>query len=649
MYLAYDLYYIQIRDFLNLPKLNLFCILLLTFIAVAMKSSPVVAQSGCEYLDRYLAPLESPVENWQTALAGPPAGEVQQRLVGPEECRIVEERIIHNAHGVPYRQVTIGITGTVFGFAPVNTTVLPPLGIGEEGEGRENTFSDHVFILQSRGNKGPYIPGIAHYQYTEENPSSIVILIPQNAADWNGSMYVLVHGASRFGRLRFHPRQPDEFNRYTQTGLQAGTMIDKGFAVVWTRRDAASFIEENSLDVSNTVLLDDGTELGGPGKIGMGLNNHLGLIRDWTMISHNFIEEQLGKAPEYKFFRGHSAGAALGRSYQVIDGMNIDHSGNELIDGLFLSDTAAGLGASAYFWEAVVIDELGTFRLQPTNQDILTFDSDRKRRMIPTIEVIHAEYAGSATSTLPHLFERVPGTYFEYKLENTRINIEKGLGDIWKSYVIAGTSHSDASAESFDYPDLAKDMVDIGGVEVALHDALYDWVRNGKRPPHTRIDAVDVWDIDPDAGPAIQLPETACPRGIYRPYMNRPDGTSVGSSPALFVPYLTELVPQINEQMARPPGFKEEWLEPLDANGYLVDMTNSRHRMTRPTIQQVWHKRYKEGKKTGILRPNEILTRDRYVACVTDVATSLYADGLLTEEALTWHKERAETDDIGVD
>ncbi len=71
--------------------------------------------------------------------------------------------------------------------------------------------------------------------------------------------------------------------------------------------------------------------------------------------------------------------------------------------------------------------------------------------------------------------------------------------------------------------------------------------------------------------------------------------------------------------------------------------------MTRPSIQQAWHVRYREGKSTGILKPNESLTRDRYVACVTGVVNDLYDDGLLLREARDWYIEKAKTDEIGVD
>ena len=83
--------------------------------------------------------------------------------------------------------------------------------------------------------------------------------------------------------------------------------------------------------------------------------------------------------------------------------------------------------------------------------------------------------------------------------------------------------------------------------------------------------------------------------------------------------------------------------------GYLVDMTGSGHRMTRPTIEQIWHVRYREGQNTGVLRPYERLTRERYVDCVTGVVTALHADGLLTDEARKWYIDKAKTDEIGVD
>jgi hypothetical protein len=71
--------------------------------------------------------------------------------------------------------------------------------------------------------------------------------------------------------------------------------------------------------------------------------------------------------------------------------------------------------------------------------------------------------------------------------------------------------------------------------------------------------------------------------------------------------------------------------------------------MTRPSIEQIWHIRYRRGMKTGVLRPYEKLTRENYVSCVTGVVTKLNAERLLTAEAKEWYIEKAGTDDLGID
>jgi hypothetical protein len=231
--------------------------------ALIMFVNPVAAQESCAYLDQYLAPIELPVETWPEAIAGPAQGDVQPRLVGPTECRVVAEKSIRNAQGVPYRQISMAISGTVFGYAPVNSVVLPPLGTGEAGEGQEHFFSDHAFIWQARGIMGPFLPGVGRYEYSEETPAGVEILIPQDPADWNGNMWVLVHGGGRFPPLRFHPRKPDQFNRYTETSESAGALMDMGYAVIWTRRDATTDLK-SSIDVANIAELDNGMVVGGP-------------------------------------------------------------------------------------------------------------------------------------------------------------------------------------------------------------------------------------------------------------------------------------------------------------------------------------------------------------------------------------------------
>src|SRR5690606_37560056 len=128
-------------------------------------------------------------------------------------------------------------------------------------------------------------------------------------------------------------------------------------------------------------------------------------------------------------------------------------------------------------------DEYGSFRLLPSSTDYLEFESKEQRRFLaPVIETIHGAYAGGRTSTIPRLFERVPALYYEYKRENARMNVEKGLRDLWKSYEIADVSHFDGSSLADEWPDLAEETIDIGGVAIALQEALVAWVLTGKEP-----------------------------------------------------------------------------------------------------------------------------------------------------------------------
>jgi hypothetical protein len=344
--------------------------------------------------------------------------------------------------------------------------------------------------------------------------------------------------------------------------------------------------------------------------------------------------------------------------------MNSDHDGKQLFSGFYLSDTAGGRGAPTYFYTGEVVDKIGSYRIVPSDRDYLTFSEDQAKFMAPVIETGHAAYAGTLTTTVPRISERLITTYIELKRENARLYAEKGLDRIWRFYEIADVSHGDAAGLSNSWPEMAAEMIDIGGVSLALKEALVNWVLHGKEPPATRADAADVWAANPKAGPAIRLPESACPRGVYREYMKDPRGRILSSS-AVFIPYLTMRVPQANAhnmsnkrwaavwneeaQAMTGTDFKEEWLEPLDGRGYLVDMTGSFTRRTRPTIEQAWHQRYRKGYKTGVLAPDDTLTRERYASCVTQVASELHASGLLTKEALDWYLEKAQTDDIGVE
>ena len=99
-----------------------FSLLHATVLLSALLGARTVNAQDCAWLEKYMAPLNLPVDVYPVALAGPAPGDVEQRLVGPEECKIVADKEIQNMHGVTYRQVSIAISGTVFGCACVSAS-----------------------------------------------------------------------------------------------------------------------------------------------------------------------------------------------------------------------------------------------------------------------------------------------------------------------------------------------------------------------------------------------------------------------------------------------------------------------------------------------------------------------------------------------
>ena len=89
----------SIRTFVQLKKhTSIIEVLLSIFIVISSYPITVNAQQDCVYLEQYLAPIKTPIDNWPETIAGPAPGDVEQRLVGPEECKVVAEKLIHNAN-----------------------------------------------------------------------------------------------------------------------------------------------------------------------------------------------------------------------------------------------------------------------------------------------------------------------------------------------------------------------------------------------------------------------------------------------------------------------------------------------------------------------------------------------------------------------
>ena len=119
---------------------------------------------------------------------------------------------------------------------------------------------------------------------------------------------VSVHATSHYSPAgELPPRQGDEYPRPTGANAYAGLMIDKGYAVAYTRRPASGARRRGSISqASEEVRLDDGTVFKDK-TFGF----HTGLIRDWTQIAKNLVETRLGRQPERTYYYGKSGGASL--------------------------------------------------------------------------------------------------------------------------------------------------------------------------------------------------------------------------------------------------------------------------------------------------------------------------------------------------
>ena len=63
--------------------------------------------------------------------------------------------------------------------------------------------------MGQKGNLGPYFDGVGVYH--SEKGSGMTLLIPESVEDWNGKLFVIVHGGTRPYQLLgdLVPRTPD--------------------------------------------------------------------------------------------------------------------------------------------------------------------------------------------------------------------------------------------------------------------------------------------------------------------------------------------------------------------------------------------------------------------------------------------------------
>ncbi|TDI18095.1 MAG: hypothetical protein E2P05_01040 [Acidobacteria bacterium] len=511
-----------------------------------------------------------------------PKKEVNGKLIGQEDVLIQE--VVVTDSGRRYRRLDVGVSGTLEGWALKENLPMPQFVSAPE------------FVFIQGGNVSPLFHGTLRYEASKG--TGMTIIYPESGTVWNKKLFITVHGSSGSffeGTMKswnklFDPSQPlGDISKYERL------MLDKGYAIAKTRRNASS-------KGDYSVTLDDGEILEG-----WNLNTHTGLILGFTGLAENLLKNRLGESPLRTYLYGHSAGAMIGRLVNYVPGLNEDDAtGTKYIDGFLHDDSGGGRYLP-------ILEENG--------RDILFTKQQERQRFVKTIEITHQLYIRRRNTNRSRNVPRwVSPVYLMNKRMNAKILREKGLGDKSRMYEVRGISHMGG-----EYLEDGRDgdvtILDLSRIMDSLIDVLDNWVEQDIAPPPTKSDWLELGDVDGDGvneNEAIALPEVACPLGLYYPYP-----PSLGESGVGWTGFAT---------------FDGQSLEPLDGRGVFVDMNLNRYLDHRESVDQAWH-------RLGLLKPAEKFSRSKFQACVEAAVGKLKQEKLITERvAVRYVQEASEVD-----
>ena len=498
----------------------------------------------------------------------PAPREVKGRKVGATSCEMAESQIA--VAGKQIVRLDIGLDGTAEGY------------ITKAGEYRGYmTNSPELAFVQT---SDPGEPVLAFADYRRAQGAAISLFFPQDAAAWNGRLWVMAHGAGPGTDRAWDAGLAG--NAAGGAGPYPEELLARGFAVAVTRRAANAVALGRNANPPPTgvqAALEDGTKVDY-----VAFNDSASYIKDFTSVADKFLERRLKRLPARRYFYGHSAGARIGRGMNYTAGLNRREDGKPFFDGFFVDDSAAGT------WLPVVMKG---------GKDVLFTTDAERTAMVPQFEVAHQGYNNIWPTKRP---DWVSESYLENKRRNAKIMQDKGVGAKFRIYEVRGISHAGSG------PGL--NIAPMWGQFFAMFDA---WVDKSVAPPPSRSDVADIGDADRDGrieNAAIAFPQLACPMGVY--YTTTTTATSIA-----FAPYTGS------------------GLEPLNEEKIFVDMNRNGVWDRRESLQQAWL-------RLGLLKPGENVTREKYVACVQQSAEALRRDGFFSEKTAAEYIDTAKKIDL---
>ena len=327
------------------------------------------------------------------------------------------------------------------------------------------------------------------------------------------------------------------------------------------------------------------------------------MILGWGLLAENLLKARLGQEPSRTYWYGHSSGARPGRLLNYAPGLNRDANGKPIIDGVLAGDSGAGM------WQPVLIRN---------GKDVLFSTPEDRARFVKQIDTSHLLYWNTTDDDPPPY---ATNDYLANKRLNAKVLRDKGLGSKHRVYEIEGVSHSGGEYLPEGKRGTDVEILDVSRLMDAMIDLLDQWVEKDIAPPPSMSNWHEIGDTDNDGAldnPAIELPEIACPTGVYAAYP--PSGKTGGVTETFFTP------------------FDGQGLEPLTGRGDFVDMNFTRVRDFRETVEQAWT-------RLGLLKPAEAFSADQYNACVQRSLERLKAHRFLTPRVEEMYRARMKKTD----
>jgi len=153
--------------------------------------------------------------------------EVNGKLIGQEDVLIQEVAITDSGHR--YRRLDVGVSGTLEGWALKENLPMPQFVSAPE------------FVFIQGGNVSPRFHGTLRYEASKG--TGMTIIYPESGTVWNKKLFVTVHGSSGSffeGTLKPWNRILDPLQPLGDISKYERLMLDKGYAIAKTRRNASS-------------------------------------------------------------------------------------------------------------------------------------------------------------------------------------------------------------------------------------------------------------------------------------------------------------------------------------------------------------------------------------------------------------------------